>query len=293
MSRPGTPPHGAAPELPFALRAFRVVYQDDAVILREDGFWSVRTPSNPTFFWGNFLQFDAAPAAGDEERWPALFARHIRSRQPDSGHVSLCWPGAQRGAADAFVPLGYAVEESVVMLADRLVAAAAPGRDVRCARVAGDRPWEALVQLHLRTRDPSHGAEDYERYARRKAGHWRSRAEAGQGVWMAAFAGDEVVAALGLYAESAPGPDGLRIARYQDVVTDPRWRRRGLCSTLLVRAADEIERQHRVDRLVIIADEHDSARRVYAARGFRVAGSMRGLERPGYRAPTRAAPGTI
>ena len=36
---------------------------------RRDGYWVVQSPSNPTFWWGNFLLFDDAPAAGDGDRW--------------------------------------------------------------------------------------------------------------------------------------------------------------------------------------------------------------------------------
>src|SRR5436305_1575138 len=50
------------------------VLPPDKVVERRDDHLVVRTPSNPAFYWGNFLIFDAPPAAGDAERWEAAFA---------------------------------------------------------------------------------------------------------------------------------------------------------------------------------------------------------------------------
>jgi GNAT superfamily N-acetyltransferase len=104
-----------------------------------------------------------------------------------------------------------------------------------------------------------------------------------------AFVGEELVAALGLHGERGPSADGTTLARYQEVTTDARWRRRGLCSALMSRAAEALA-PLAIDRYLILADAHDIARRVYAARGFTVAGPWRGLSRPG---PARSAQASV
>jgi Acetyltransferase (GNAT) domain len=266
------------PDLPFPLRAHQVVYPVETHIERRDGFWCVQTPSNPTFFWGNFLHFDAPPTHGDLARWQALFDLHVRATQPQSRHVAFSWHGAEHGASAEFAQSGYAALDSVVMVAERLAPARAPAVDARIRHLAGDADWDALVEFHVRTRVLEHSEEGYRAYAQRKAAYWRKYAEAGSGTWVAAFVGDELAAALGLYAEARGRSSDGKLARYQDVVTDPRWRKCGLCSALLVRAATELERLE-VSRHVIIADEHDVARPVYAARGFQVVGYLRGLQR--------------
>jgi hypothetical protein len=45
----------------------------DRVVERRDGYLVVRSPSNPAHYWGTMLLFDRPPAAGDGERWEALF----------------------------------------------------------------------------------------------------------------------------------------------------------------------------------------------------------------------------
>lgn len=40
----------------------------DGQITDRGDYLVVRTPSNPTFYWGNFLLFDRPPGDGDFER---------------------------------------------------------------------------------------------------------------------------------------------------------------------------------------------------------------------------------
>ena len=73
--------------------ALSLGWRTDLIFARFDGQVTdcgkhvrVRTPANPTFWWGNFLLFRHAPGAGDLERWMAMFDEEIASRQPESRH---------------------------------------------------------------------------------------------------------------------------------------------------------------------------------------------------------------
>ena len=46
-----------------------------SVVERRDGYLVVRSPDNPTHYWGNLLLFDRAPVAGDGARWEELPVR--------------------------------------------------------------------------------------------------------------------------------------------------------------------------------------------------------------------------
>ena len=43
----------------------------------------VRTPSNPHYYWGNFMLYERAPREGEAAAWIAAFAREIRMRSDD------------------------------------------------------------------------------------------------------------------------------------------------------------------------------------------------------------------
>jgi GNAT superfamily N-acetyltransferase len=61
---------------------------------------------------------------------------------------------------------------------------------------------------------------------------------------------------------------GARLARYQDVETDPAARRRGLAGTLVWRAGRYAAGTFGAGRLVIVADPAEGAIRIYRACGF-------------------------
>jgi ribosomal protein S18 acetylase RimI-like enzyme len=262
-ARPGD---GLATGQPTSLRTYRAVHPNDGHVRRHSGFWAVTTPANPSFFWGNFLQFDAPPTAADVDLWPALFYRFVADPHPGASHVALCWETEHAGAVDAFVARGFEHTSNLVMTAPRVLPARRPSVDCTLRRLETEPDWEALVHFHVRARDPQFPEAGYRAYVRPRVAQWRLQSEAGTGLWVGAFVGAELAAALGLYAEVQPGPDGQRLARFQEVATEERWRRRGLCSALLAHAAERMTSQA-VDRHVIITDEHDVARQVYAARG--------------------------
>jgi hypothetical protein len=59
------------------LRIEMIFHRALGSVERHDGYWVIRTPGNPTFFWGNCLVFDRAPRAEDAPRWLALFDQQI------------------------------------------------------------------------------------------------------------------------------------------------------------------------------------------------------------------------
>src|SRR3954452_20220779 len=79
----------------------------------------VRTDSNPTFYWGNFLLFPEPPRAGDPERWLARFAAEF----PVAGHVAIGVDGVdgERGDDGAFGTAGLEPDVGVVLTTDRVL----------------------------------------------------------------------------------------------------------------------------------------------------------------------------
>lgn len=268
------------------LRAGELGFRTDLIVLsrgseveRHEGFTVVRAPDNPTFFWGNCLVFDRAPRAADGARWPELFARHIAARQAASRHWAFAWLEDAPGDVAPLLGQGCTLLESLVMTAER-VRPCAP-RVPAALRALDAADWTALFELQMLTREPEHPPDAYAEFKRRQIASWRALAEAGRGRWFGAFIDGALTAALGIYAE-AERVGGVRLARYQHVVTHPDWRRRRLASALVELAGDYALRELAADRLVMIADAHDVARIAYAGAGFTAAGLWRGLQRLAY-----------
>lgn len=125
-----------------------------------------------------------------------------------------------------------------------------------------DWEWEQVLECQVLCRDDCYSEAGYRDYLRPKMARYRAMAQAGLGSWFGAFIRDQLVADLGLYAM-----DGL--GRFQSVETHPDFRRRGLCGTLVQYAAQYGQAHWDAKTLVMVADEHYHAARIYESVGFR------------------------
>jgi len=248
----------------------------------------IRTPSNPTYHWGNYLLFERAPQAGDAQRWPNLFERLIAAEQPQSTHRAFGWMEDAVGDIAGFLADGYRQDNVTVMQATGVPGAPPPTLDAQLRPLAlhgdaAERDWSALGELSVATRGAEFEEGEYRPFARRRVERWRALARAGQGSWFGAFidapvAGPRLVSALGVYVEAEP-EDGERLARYQSVMTDAAYRRRGLCRALVATAARHAREELQADRLIIAAAAGEMPEQLYASLGFAAAGLQRGVQR--------------
>ncbi|KRV48011.1 acetyltransferase [Wenjunlia vitaminophila] len=231
-----------------------------SVIVDRPSHLVVRTPSNPDFWWGNFVLFDAPPGPGDAERWSAVFAREF----PEAEHLALGVDGTRGDAGDAGerARLGTTTEVDSVLTASRLVPPSRPApEDLQIRPLSGDDDWEQAVRLRFDCDELGLTVEHRTFLERRVADH-RRLCEAGHGVWFGAFTEGRMRAGTGVFGAG----DGL--ARFQNVETHPAFRRRGLASALVHHAGLWGLRELGARMLVIVADPGYHAIDVYRRLGF-------------------------
>jgi hypothetical protein len=205
------------------------VLERDRLLERRDGYWAVHSPTNPTFWWGNFLLFDEPPGAGDGERWEALFEAEYSARG-EVTHRTFAWDRTDGAAGDAereFVERGYELEWTAGLIAppERIVPHARANTDVM-VRALDPRPgaeadlWDQVLRRQM-SQAPEGTASDYHlTFLRRRQAALRSLFEEGRGAWYVALLGHEIVSSLGIVVTRAR-------ARYQDVHTAESHRGRG------------------------------------------------------------------
>ncbi|BDP40766.1 N-acetyltransferase [Deinococcus aetherius] len=244
--------------------------------LEERGTYTVvRTPANPTFWWGNFLLLHELPGPGSLGEWLARF----REAHPDAQHVALGVDTAEGeiGAADEWEAAGFRLYRDTVLTTPRTTAPAPPRIDVVLRPLTSDADWEAALDLRLGVNAAeTHPREEagYREFAARRLEGLRAAGEAGHGAYLGAFEDGRMLAGLGVYDA------GGGVARYQNVETHPEARSRGLAGNL-VHFAGEWARDYLAARtLVIVADPEYHAQRLYERVGFRPAQVQLGLERP-------------
>lgn len=240
---------------------------EGAELTDRDGYLVVRSPDNPDFWWGNFLLFPAPPVPGTAGAWLDRFAAEF----PAAGHVAL---GADGTGDPGPVPPEFTAAGLEPSLTTVLTAEATrpPPRRNDTAEIrpfASDADWLQSMDLGVRC----FGADGAQDYLTRRIEARRRLTRAGHGAWFGAFAGQRLLAQLGV----CDAGDGL--ARYQDVETDPAARRQGLAGTLVWRAGEYARDALGARTLVIVAEPDGPAIRLYRACGFESAQHQLTFER--------------
>lgn len=253
-------------------------YRTDLMFARWNGevtdfgeYRRIRTPSNPTFYWGNFLLFARPPLEGDFEHWNALFVEHF----PEAKHVAFGMDGTrgEAGASQPFLDAGFTLERSVVLTATQTHAPAHMNLEAEVRPLKSDADWDAALEVQVLSRDSEFSLESYRIFKSAQMKNYRLLTDLGLGEWFGAFLSGKLVADLGIFFSSD-------LARFQVVGTHPEYRRRGLCGRLVFEAS-----QYAFDKgaetLVMVADPEYHAARIYESVGFAVLEQQVALQKTG------------
>ncbi len=219
----------------------------------------VRSPDNPSYFWGNFLLLAQPPAPGGEREVIGAFQTEF----PEAMHVSIGVDGTEdlTEVLRPFVAAGMEVDSGTVMTAATLVAPRPVAEAVVVRPLASDSDWEARARLshHLWSQTDE---ATFMTYARGKNDQERALVASGVGQRFGAFIDDELVSTAGIFATEKG------VARYQSVETHPEHRRRGLAAAVVHAAGEHALATYGAEVLVIAADADGEAIRIYRSLGF-------------------------
>jgi RimJ/RimL family protein N-acetyltransferase len=252
----------------------------DAQIIERPDHWLIRTPHNPTYWWGNFLLYDRAPRQGEALAWLAAFDMEIARPQPQSRHIAIGIDDASPFELPSdFGAAGLDVSETTVLClragrlraASKALPAGLAARPLRLAEESG-----VAVTQQVASDDDGHEPTGYRIFRERQMRRYAAMEAAGLGHWFGVLAstpqGPEMVAGCGLFRDGTLG-------RFQYVSTHPAWRRRGLCTALVHAVCRQGFEAMGLDTLVIAADPHDVAIAIYESLGFERVASSWHLER--------------
>jgi len=280
-------------QLSLGWRTDLIFARFDAEVQMRSDHLLVRTPHNPSFYWGNFLLYDRAPREGDAADWLAAFESEIAASQPESRHIAIGIDCAEPFEMPRdFAAAGLAPSSSTVLTMRRAQLRAprktlAPSFEVRALQM----PQQAALAVELQLASDPGGFEPdgYRRFRELQMQRYCRMIDAGLGHWFGVFASHEdklqgggaadgasLVADCGLFRDQ-PGPQAL--GRFQFVSTHPAWRRQGLCSALIHAVCRHGFEQMGLEELVIVADPDDVAIVAYESVGFQRGATAWGLER--------------
>lgn len=174
----------------------------------------IRTPGNPSFWWGNFLLLDGVPPPDEQVRWIDVF----HATFPSADHVAIGFdePGGSISAVCGFTRAGLTAECSTVMTATALTSPTAPGDGIVCRALGSEADWSQSVDLKIRCDDLDLEPVGFRTFVEARVAANREVVTSGQGAWFGSFVDDRLVCQLGLFRGHAPGEvpgcgDGSRV----------------------------------------------------------------------------------
>ncbi len=246
----------------LALRTDLMFVSWGGVVTEEGDAVVARTPASPDYYFGNFLLYPDAPRAGEAAAWMARFGE-VFGDDPRIEHVCLRWdrPDGAEGELSQFVAAAFTIDHNIALTTPAVRPPPRPNRDVTLRPIASDADWAAVERLQVATAITSFGPLS-DAWARDMVATYRALVAAKRGLWFGAFDATGALAAdMGIFVE-----DG--VARFRAVETDPAFRRRGICGTLVHHVASVALADLGAEQLVMVADPEYHAAQVYESVGF-------------------------
>lgn len=224
----------------------------------------IRTPSNPTFHWGNFLLVtdDPGDRAGGSaaDHWVERFALAF----PQARHVAIGLPALPDGPAlAAWTAHGIEIDTDDVLAADTEPQRRDCPPGYRVKALTDDADWAAQIATAMADNalTGEFPAAGHEEFLTAQAADRRALCERGLARWFGAFTENgDLAADLGIVLCD-------RVARYQSVGTVAAHRGRGLAGHLLGVAAHWAGQQGATS-WVIVTETSNPAGRLYRSVGF-------------------------
>jgi ribosomal protein S18 acetylase RimI-like enzyme len=266
-------------ELRAGWRSEFIRHQFDAQVLERSDCIVVRTPANPSYYWGNCLVLPRAPLDTELAYWRGRFDEEITQHQPACQHVAMGVDQADEGQdLPAWRADGFEIHRTRLLglrAGELRVADKPPQGRVVVRAIAFPGEVNTIIDLECLD-DMPFELSGYRRYRQAQFERHARMHAAGQLQWFGLWCDGTLAACCGLMRAAAlPGA----LARFQHVFTHPQWRRRGLCTALVTAASQYAQQQWQAEQVLLMADPSEVAIHLYKSLGYSEVESHWSLQR--------------
>ncbi|MFL5813872.1 MAG: GNAT family N-acetyltransferase [Bdellovibrionia bacterium] len=248
--------------LSLGFRTEMIFNRFDGIVLDRGDYLVVKTPSNPGFFFGNFLLFFEAPRLGTLEKWKKLFRKEFED-SPAINHYTFLWDSPTEGIGDVteLGMEGFRVDFSVVLTARSVHLPPKSNSQIEVRPISTDQEWREVIETQITSKASDYSEDSYRQFKEKQMARYKAMSEQGLGHWFGAFLDGKLVGDLGIYRDG-------QLGRFQSVETHPDYRRQGICGRLVYESAQFALEKMGLTELVMVADENYHAAKIYESVGF-------------------------
>ncbi len=241
------------------------------LVERKVAYTTIRSPNNPTYYWGNFILFDNPPTKGVFKEWTQIFDTEFAE---SAERCALAWDSESTGDHSEFLEEGFELIDDITLTLDQLIQPRASSIPLQLRPLASDAEWQTVTDLQIACSEGMENNPGYRIFKERLFQNYRKMQENGHGHWWGAFSGDTLVGDMGLFFDIS-----RKLARFQCVETHPDYRRKGVCSQLLSHIISTTLKTETPKSFVICTEKEGAARKVYESLGFKYHSKFYGLQK--------------
>ncbi len=224
----------------------------------------VHTPSNPGYYYGNYLVFNKPPGKNDYEKWMALFKKEIYDKN-HSNHVLFRWDTiiGDTGYVSKFKENNFDIEENILLSTHVVNQPLHYNTEITIRVLKTDSEWEMAInnQILCRDENTSGSLPDFTKFKQKQFEQYRLMCKNKLCEWFGVFIKDQLVADMGVFLVNGAG-------HFDNVGTAPEFRRQGICGSAIYKISKQYLDSKKAHTLMMVADENYHAARIYESVGF-------------------------
>lgn len=250
----------------LALQSEYVVSHLNCQITETELFSILKTPSVPNYYFGNLLSLKVPLHRFTRQQWREHFVKAFAD-SPKVDHETYTWVRGDETENEVvlkeFKADNFRYDETHILTQKRsdFVLPDNLNSDYQYRILETDNDWQQWTEIEIQEKIHEHSEASLRVYLKGKEDNYRAMQQRDLGYFLGAFQGARLVGFAGLYHLE-------KLGRFQNVHVESDHRNQNVAKTILAKLITEVPES--VETLVIHADEHYHATRLYQSLGFSV-----------------------
>ncbi len=248
----------------------QLLQMDGAILVERDDYWVVSFPRNEDFVWGNFLLFKQAPRENDFSRWIDLSKKELGNRW----YMAIGWEGwlENTDVLTPFSDFGFEFDQCDILTCSE-VRKPLKHLQLELSPCESDDDWLRVLDSFKFIFARGKYKEEQLSFYEKRFSSFRRMTESGRGQYFEAKIGTDYVGSFGLFHFEGT-------ARFQEVVSYPRFRNMGVAQSMCFEGMNYALANWEINKFLTVADVPE-ALSCYRNLGFQSVGiqeSMRWID---------------